>query len=176
MKEVVLYIAMSLDGYIADAEGGVNWLAGDNSDPDNPGSYGDFVNEVDTVVLGYKTYNQIVTELSPDNWVYAGKKSYVLTHRELESADEIIFVNEDAAALIERMKLEDGGKIWICGGAAIANRLIEANLIDRYHISVMPIILGDGVKLFDVQSKSLELKLTSVKSYNGICDLVYVRR
>ena len=82
MRKVVIYIAMSLDGYIADKNGSVSWLGGDGSDKDNFGSYPEFIETVDTVILGYTTYNQIVTELSPDVWPYDGKATYVPTHRD----------------------------------------------------------------------------------------------
>ncbi len=93
MCKVILYIAMSLDGYIADRDGGVAWLDGDGSDCGHPGSYPDFIQTVDTVVLGYRTYHQIISELSPENWVYRGLKSYVFTHRKLLSTEEILFTD-----------------------------------------------------------------------------------
>ncbi len=173
MRKVVLFIANSLDGYIADRENGVAWLTGDGSDSDNMGSYPTFIESIDTVILGYSTYNQIVTELSPDNWVYAGKTTYVLTSRDIKSDnDEIIITNGDLGDLIRELKQQDGKDIWICGGANIANQLIEQNLIDIYHIAVIPIILGGGIKLFTAD-KTIPLKLKSTESYNGMVDLVY---
>ena len=86
MRKVISYIAMSIDCYIADKDGSVSWLSGDGSDPENGGSYNDFIGTVDTVILGYKTYNQIVTELSPEAWVYADKMRYVITHKNIKKS------------------------------------------------------------------------------------------
>lgn len=173
MGKVVLYIAMSLDGCIADENGGVAWLGGDGSDNENMGSYPEFIKTVGTVILGYKTYRQIVTELSPDNWIYAGKKSYVITHNKLASTDAIIFTDSSVDKLIKQLKSENEKNIWICGGASIVNQLISLNLIDEFCISIVPIILGRGIRLFDIQKCETKLKLISTHSYNGITDLVY---
>ena len=168
---------MSLDGYIADTAGGVAWLGGDGSGgADDMGSYPQFISTVDTVVMGYKTYHQIVTELSPGNWFYKGKTSYVLTHRSETSTDEIIFVRESAGALIKTLRAKDGKSIWICGGADVANQLIALDLIDRYHITVIPTILGGGVRLFGAHSAARPLRLVSTACYGGMTDLVYERR
>lgn len=67
MKKIKLFIAMSFDGYIADCNGGVGWLSGHWSDEENMDSYSAFVEDIDTIIMGYNTYNQIVTELSPKN-------------------------------------------------------------------------------------------------------------
>lgn len=80
---------MSLDGYIADSKGSVNWLTGQGND-DNVDSYSEFVKDIDTVIMGWNTYHQIVTELSPNEWVYNDFKSYVLTHKAKTSSDKII--------------------------------------------------------------------------------------
>ena len=176
MREVILYIAVSLDGYIADAQGSVEWLSGDDSMPNAAGSYPKFIKSIDTIILGYSTYHQIVTELSPERWVYEGMKSYILTHRTERLSDEIIFTNENLKDLLTRLKMDSGKDIWICGGANIANQLIDLDLIDRYHISVVPTILGDGIPLFKKRNREIKLKLISTKSYNGITDLVYERR
>jgi dihydrofolate reductase len=176
MRNTVLYIAISLDGYIADMKGSVDWLAGDGSQADAEGSYFQFLKKIDTVVLGYSTYHQITTELSPDKWAYEGMKSYVLTHRTQQSTEEIIFTDENIETLMTTLKSVEGKDIWICGGANIVNQFIDQNLIDRYHISVIPVILGNGIPLFQKQNKDIKLKLISTESYNGITDLVYERR
>lgn len=117
MREVVLYIGMSLDGFIADPAGGVDWMQGDGSEPEHPGSYPEFFRTVDTVLLGYRTYRQITTELSPDTWAYSGKKTYVLTHRTLPPQEEIVFTDLPAGELLKKLKQQDGERIWVCGGA-----------------------------------------------------------
>ncbi len=174
--KVKLYIAMSLDGYVADIKSGVDFLKGDGSDEDNFGSYTEFYDSIDTVILGHNTYQQIKTELSPDEWPYEGKSSYVLTNKKIDNTDNIIFTNEDIIKLIDKLKKENGKGVWICGGANIVNQFHEKGLIDQYIISVIPTILGDGIKLFAKHDLETKLKLISTKSYNGIVDLIYEKR
>lgn len=171
MRKVILYIAMSLDGYIADINGKVDWLCGDGSDAQNIGSYDSFYKTIDTIIMGYSTYHQIVNELSPDNWVYNDRMTYVITHKQLPDKHNIVFRN-NLHKLITELKLQDGKDIWICGGADVANQLIELGLIDRYHISVIPSILCDGIRLFRNKADA-GLKLVSTNAYNGIVDLIY---
>lgn len=176
MRKVVLYIAMSIDGYIADADGRVDWLEGDGSQPENRGTYDDFYGGVDCVIMGSKTYDQIVNELSPGLWPYKGRQCYVVSSRKILSAEDVSFTSEPLDELIGRLKLDKGRDIWICGGATIAQQLIDLDLIDRYHISVIPTILGSGKALFGERSKQLPLELVATHTYNGITDLVYERR
>lgn len=173
MRKVVLYIAKSLDGYIADFKGDVDWLTGQDEENTDPGSYPEFIKTVDTVILGYKTYHQVTTELSPDSWVYSGMKSYVVTSKKIESTDEIIFTNENLTDLISRLKKQEGKDIWICGGASIVNQLLGLNLIDEFYISIIPTILGSGIRLFEEHNKEIKLELINTRNYNGIVDLQY---
>lgn len=76
MRSVILYIAMSLDGYIADREGGVDWLAGQEPGQDMPDSYNTLLERIDTVLLGWNTYHQLTTQLSPEQWPYEGLDCY----------------------------------------------------------------------------------------------------
>lgn len=94
MRKVTLFIAMSLDGYVADEKGGVDWLAGQDPAAGDGDSYSRFVEGIDTVIMGWNTYHQVVTELSPDAWVYEGLESYVLTHKALPSQRGITFTDE----------------------------------------------------------------------------------
>ncbi len=176
MKKVILFIAVSLDGYISDKNGGVSWLEGDGSEPENAGSYRGFYETIDTVIMGRNTYDQIVGELSPDDWPYKDKMSYIITHKPQKNKDNICFINSDLTELISKLKSEDGKNIWICGGASIVSQLMKANLIDRFHLSVIPCIVGHGIKLFEGLDHALSLKLTDVKKYNGIVDLIYEKR
>jgi len=176
MRKVVLFIAMSLDGYIADVHGGIGWLEGQEAGEDDMVSYEEFVRNVDTVIMGANTYRQLVTELSPDEWVYSDFTSYIVTHDPKESTDRIRFTDESPCQLVERLKKEAGKDIWICGGASIVKQLMQQDLIERYYINVIPTILGNGIRLFDTSEKKMKLKLISTRSYNGITDLVYERR
>lgn len=176
MRKVILFIAMSLDGYIADIHGGTGWLEGQASGENDMVSYEEFIQHIDTVMMGANTYRQLVTELSPNEWVYADLTSYIITRHPKESTEQIRFTEEDPCQLVNRLKREAGKDIWICGGASIVNQLMRADLIDQYYINVIPTILGNGIRLFDTMENELKLKLISTRSYNGITDLVYERR
>ena len=176
MRKIVLFIAMSLDGYIADSNGGVGWLGGERAEENDMGSYEEFIKDIDTVIMGAATYRQIVMELSPDEWMYPDFTSYIITHHPEQSSDQIRFTTENAAQLVSRLRAEPGKDIWICGGASIVRQLVQSGLIDKYTINVMPTILGGGIRLFDTAQQEIKLKLIQTKSYNGITDLVYERR
>lgn len=176
MRKVVLYIAMSLDGYIADERGSVNWLRGQDINVENIDTYSVFVQNVDTVIMGWDTYHQIVTELSPEEWVYSDLISYVVTHRNLPSKNAIFFTGKSPCDLVKELKSKDGKDIWICGGASIVQQLMETDLIDEYYISVIPTILGSGIRLFGTVRDEIKLKLISTQTYNGIVELIYTRR
>ena len=176
MGKSVLYLAMSVDGYIADEGGGVGWLAGDGSEPDAPGSFPVFWDTVGAVIMGWNTYHQIVTELAPDSWPYKGRPCYVVTHRQETDQANIFFWNGDLATLVDKLKTEREGGIWICGGAEIIRPLIEEDLIDIYRISVIPVLLGGGKVLFDPVERPLALRLTGYQQGNGIVELTYTRR
>ena len=176
MRKVVLFIAMSLDGYIADLNGSVDWLNGQRDEVENEDTYSEFVKDIDTVVMGWKTYYQVVTELSPSEWVYSDFISYVITHKERTSTDKIRFIHESPSNLVRRLKEEDGKDIWICGGASIVQQLMQDGLIDKFYISIITTILGSGVRLFGPLDVELKLKLMENRNYNGIMEVIYEKR
>lgn len=177
MRKVVLFIAMSLDGYIASPDGGIDWLAGEDAASSDFGSYERFIAGVSDVVMGYNTYHQLTTELMPGAWPYAAQRTHVLTHKKGEAPQEgVSFTDEPVGTLIARLKTEPGGEIWICGGASVANQCMRAGLIDRYHINMIPVLRGAGIRLFARLAEAVPLKLLSTDSYNGIVDLVYAPR
>lgn len=108
MRKAVLFIAMSLDGYIADRGGKVDWLMGQDNDAETTDSYADFEKNIDTVIMGWKTYHQVATELSPEQWVYENLQSYVLTHRDCPSTNSITFTSIDPRSLVKKLKAGKG--------------------------------------------------------------------
>lgn len=176
MRKVCLFIAMSLDGYIADRNGGVDWLHGHGNEDENFDSYSAFAETIDTVIMGWNTYHQIVTELFPKEWVYQAFTTYVITHRRHSSSDKIRFVNADPVALVKQLKEENGKDIWICGGANLIGQLLKEDCIDVYDITVIPTLLGSGIRLFANETREIPLRLQSTRSYNGMTDLIYTRR
>ncbi len=176
MREIVLFIAMSLDGYIADSGGGVDWPGGQGDSGEDFDAYTAFVEDIDTVVMGHNTYRQIVTELSPDEWVYDRFTTYVVTHGEYASRKNIRFVNTSPAALVRELRNKSGKDIWVCGGDDIVRQLTAEDMIDRYYITVIPTLLGSGLRLFEGIEHEIKLRLVKARSYNGMTDLIYVRR
>lgn len=175
MKKISLFIAMSLDGYIADSNGSINWLVGQGND-DNIDAYSEFVKDVDTVIMGWNTYHQIVTELSPNEWVYDNLTTYVVTHNEEASAGTIHFTSKNPIELIKKLREENGKGIWICGGANLIQQLVKEDIIDCYYITIIPTILGSGIRLFEKADHEIKLRLIKTQSYNGMTDLVYIKR
>ena len=177
MRKIILYIAMSLDGYIADEKGGVDWLVGEKIAEFPNESYRQFISRIDTIIMGYRTYHQIITELSKDKWYYQGYKSYILTHQNIfEYRDDILFRNEDIQHLLLQLCNEEGKDIWICGGADIVHQCLQYDLIDEFYITIIPTLLGKGIPLFQCFDKSIPLQLVSHTDDNGMIELVYKKR
>ena len=176
MRRVILYIGISVDGYIADSDGKVDWMVGQDPSFNDLDSYDSFVQQVDTVLMGANTYQQIISELSPEKWVYAGLTSYIFTREKQKSTSNIIFTRRDPYELIDELKRKNGKDIWICGGAQLIQSLLCRDAIDVFIFSVIPTVLGDGLRLFDKMDREIKLKLKNMQSRNGIVELVYERK
>lgn len=176
MRKVILFIALSLDGYIADNNGDVDWLHGHGDDSNNPDTYSEFIKDIDTVLMGWNTYHQVRTELSPNKWVYEDLQSYVFTHRQETSTDNIHFTAEQPAELVKQLKQQSGKNIWICGGASLVQQLAQQNLIDEYYLTIVPTLLGQGIRLFNTLPNPIKLRLLETKSYNGFNELRYQQK
>lgn len=180
-RKVILYIGVSLDGFIADKDGSVDWLSGEETANVNENttqdmsSYDELLKGIDTIIMGMTTYTQVVTELSPDVWPYQGIKSYIVTSKQEKDKEDIFFVNRNVSDLVKKLKEEEGKDIWVVGGANIANQLIKDDLIDEYRITTLPIILGDGIRLFEQGNKTISLRLDCVKQYGDTVLSIYSR-
>ena len=174
MRTATLMIAMSLDGYIADRQRSVAWLPEEQEE--GSGSYEDFIRGIDTVVMARNTYHQVVTELSPGRWPYAGLECWVATHRNVPPRPGIRFFSGDLARQVRELKGQEGRGIWICGGAGVARQMLEADLVDCLDISVVPVLLGGGVRLFSESERPMPLQLqAAAAAAGGMARLVFRR-
>lgn len=170
MATVVLYIATSLDGFIARKDGSVDWLFSD----DDYG-YSEFLKSIDCLMMGRKTYEQILT-FGP--WPYSGKRCYVFTSQGLKAdQDEISFVTGNPKIVIGEIEETAADKVWLVGGAELTAAFLRQRLIDEYILSVHPLILGEGVPLFIPPNPEEELKLMGVRHYpSGLLQVHYKRK
>lgn len=174
MSKVKLFIAMSLDGFIATELGSIDWL---NQFPqvevDN--SYENFYSSIGNVIMGSTTYRQITEELA-DVYPYADSKSYVLTSQKFDHTDGVVFLNKDVSDVIDDIKKENDEDIWIVGGSSIVKPLVEKNEIDEYIIAVTPIILGNGIPLFKEMEQFVMLTLVDSYRKNHLVYLHYEKK
>lgn len=164
-----------MDGYIAKEDGRIDWLEDvEMTEADN--SYEQFYGGVDTVIMGRTTYDQVTTELSPEVYPYEDVTSYIMTSREADKRENCHFVTGSVIELVKKLKEEEGEDIWIVGGNGLIQPLVEANLIDEYQITLIPIILGKGIPLFNEMEEPLKLKAVSSHCKNGMMTTIYKRK
>ncbi len=174
MRKVILYIAQSLDGYIARADGNLDWLPQQISEKMNK-FYSEFSQQVDTILMGRKTYDQIVTVLSPNQWPYPNKTSYVWTSTKKDSLNNsVYFIDTDLVTFVKELKQQEGENIWVLGGGSLITELIKNNLIDEYSITIVPVILGEGISLFPYDNKNtIFLEMKECFEENGMIQTCY---
>ena len=171
MAKVTLYIAISLDGYIAREDGAIDWLSVVEQTGEDYG-YAAFYDTVDAVVLGRKTYEQV---LGFDEWLNPRKPAFVVTHQSLTSdRDDVFFVSESADHVMQKIIDQGYQHIWLIGGGGLNGAFLQHDLIDEYIISVIPIILGKGIRLFESSTDEQLLTLQSSQSYpSGLVQMHY---
>lgn len=174
-RKVILYIAQSLDGYIANTDGSLDWLPQDMGNGRLADFYGTLMERIDTVAMGRHTYDHIVTELSPNTWPYPNQKSYVWTTKSLSHPD-CIGIQENLPTFIKNFHTEQGKDLWIVGGANFAQEWIKQDFIDEYIINIVPIILGEGIPLFKKINFRINLELIDTISEMGITQLHYLKK
>ncbi|MBC1211365.1 dihydrofolate reductase [Listeria booriae] len=175
-REVILYIAVSVDGYIAEADGSIGFLEDTEVIVDEETSYQELLDKIDTVVLGRTTYDQLVNELAPGNYPYTEQTSYIITSHPDTNTEKLVFTSEDPVELVCNLKSVDGKAIWIVGGSSIIAPLVEANLIDSYVITTIPVLLGKGIPLFAEFEGPVSLKVDRVDVNNGLVYTYYSKK
>lgn len=176
MSLLRVYIAASVDGYIADADGGVAWL-----DPyfTEEVDFAGFSATIGATVMGRRTFDQALTF---EQWQPPSERTVVLTHRPLDNApDGVEPFAGDVRQLADELRhqmAEVGKDVWLMGGGECIRPFHEAGLVDRWELYVIPVLLGAGIPLFPAgEPTGVDLKVTRTETYgNGIVEVWYEPR
>jgi len=171
VRPLLLNLTTSLDGFIADTGGGIDWLAPPPADV--PADYVALMEVVDTLVMGRATYETSLA-LEGGTELFAGKRVIVFTSRaDLTPLPGVEFVSTSPEEYVAALKAGEGGTIWLFGGGQLATALSGAGLVDEYLIAIQPILLGDGIPLWRSPHARTRLERASAQVWAG--DLVVVR-
>ena len=167
-RKVVLYIGISLDGYIATKNDSLEWLLNTPGCGDN--GFGEFYDTVETIIMGRRTYDWIM-EQENGRFPYIGKECYVYTNQATDNTEHVVFTSKKPEDLIAGLKKE-GKKIWIVGGSQIIDLVRKKKLIDEYILSIAPVILGEGIPLF-CEGERENLVFDKVRTFGQFIEVSY---
>lgn len=172
-RKLFLFIAMSLDGFIAKQDGDIGFLSQVETEGEDYG-YSTFIESVDTIILGRKTYDKILS--MGIDWPYGSREVYVLTRSVKPNSGSLHFFSGELDELISRLQRLEGKHIYCDGGSETIHQLLEKDLIDEMIISIIPHLLGDGIALFKGGLPEKRLQFRSAESFEkGLVQLHYNR-
>jgi dihydrofolate reductase len=177
---VTIHMAASLDGFIARKDGRLDWLEtsdefadGDILDPEFVET---FLKTIDCYVMGSRTYETAFNfDAKGLGWAYGDKPVFVLTSRELpRTRDTIEFYSGDLAQFVNRRLRPTFRTIWFVGGGVVSGECLRLGLADEVRYSILPILIGDGIRFFEKLDRDVALHPTEVKAYkSGTVALCY---
>jgi dihydrofolate reductase len=169
MRRIRYSVAMSLDGFIATEDGGYDWIPADDGI-----DFGRFLSKIDTLLMGRRTYE--TTTASPEGARLLDDRDVVVVSTTLVPASHpgVTVVSHDIAGEIRRLKERPGKDIWLFGGGVLFRALLEAGLVDRVEVGVIPALLGAGIPLLPGSENPAPLRLHSSETFDsGIVLLKY---
>ena len=183
-SRVTIHMVASLDGFIARKDGSVDWLetsdefaGGETMDPEFIDA---FLKTIDCYVMGSRTYEAALSfEAKGFGWAYGDKPVFVLTRRELlRRRDTVEFYSGDLTQFVNERLRPAFRSIWFVGGGVLSGECLRLELADEVRYSILPILIGEGIRFFDKLNRDVALHLTEVKAYkSGTVALRYeVRR
>ncbi len=167
-----VYVGLSLDGFIARPDGGIDWLDRLPDDPaDGDYGYGEFIVTVDALVMGRNTFD---LAMSFEAWPYGELPVFVLTHRAIEVAPATVeAVAGTPHEVAERLAARGIQHVYIDGGQ-VCRQWLRAGLVQRMVLTRLPVLLGDGIPLFGALEGDLWWRLVSTRTFaNGLVQMSY---
>jgi len=167
-RKVVVYIGISLDGYIATKEDSLEWLLNTKGSGNN--GFGEFYDTVETIIMGKRTYDWIMNQEN-GKFPYVGKECYVYSTQRLKNTEHVNFTSQSPELLLAGMK-QERKKIWIVGGSQIIDLFRKKHLVDEYILNISPVILGEGIPLF-CEGESEKLAMDRVRTFGQFVEISY---
>lgn len=138
--------------------------------------YASFIENIDTLIIGRKTYDYVLRHIGAAHYDNGERDVYVITRTPRPASGRSQFYNGSLPELIQRLKAGNGKNIYCDGGAEVIHELLLHDLIDEYIISVIPVLLGDGTRLFKDGRPEQSIELISAKTFDtGLTQLHYKR-
>lgn len=167
--KISIYIASSIDGYIARKDGNLDWLQYGHTGNEDYG-FKKFTSTIDAVIMGKNTY-EVVSSF--DEWAYKDKRVIVLSNTLTEVRKETELFSGELTELLAKLHAENVKHIWIDGGITVS-KFLEAGLVDDITVSIIAMVLGSGIPLFSTMNQELRCHLVSTQSYpSGLVQLHY---
>ena len=171
-SRVTIHMAASLDGFIARKDGSVDWLETkdefETGETLTPEYIQEFLKSIDCYVMGSRTYETALGfEAKGFGWAYGDKPTFVLTNRVLPKKDSVEFCSGDLTTLFNGRLRPRYRNIWVAGGGVLAGELLRLDLADEVALSLMPVLIGDGIPFFGGLDKDVTLHLKEVKAYRS---------
>ncbi|MCR1949973.1 MULTISPECIES: dihydrofolate reductase family protein [Clostridium] len=177
-RKIILDLATTLDGFIEGKNGEVDWCI-----MDTDMGFTNFLNEIDTILYGRKSYDlwgqYIPKDEDSDNekeiWALIhSKEKYVFSRTKIGTGNQATFIKENILEEVKKLKNKPGKDIWLYGGASLITTFINLGLIDEFRLSVHPVILGEGKALFTDIKQRLNLKMVNARAFSsGVVQLIY---
>jgi dihydrofolate reductase len=172
-RKVIVFIAMSADGFIAGPDDDLSWLSVVETPGEDYG-YGDFIQTVDTVIMGRKTYDKVLT--FGTGFPHKERKCFVVTRTRAGKDENVEYYNGQLPHLIALLQSQEGKHIFCDGGSEVISELMNHDLIDRFIISIIPVFLGSGTLLFRNGRTRQNLRLQQSTTFpSGLIQISYDR-
>lgn len=177
-RRIILDLAVTLDGFIEGKNGEIDWCI-----MDSEMGFINFLNEIDTILYGRKSYDlwgQFTPEIADTDtekefWeLVHSKEKYVFSRTQKGNDQDVRFINDNIVEEVNKLKNKPGKDIWLYGGASLITTFINLGLVDEFSLSVHPVILGEGKPLFTDIQKRLDLKMVHTRRFSsGVVQLIY---
>ena len=177
-RKIILDLAVTLDGFIEGKNGEIDWCI---MDPDMV--FTDFLNQIDTILYGRKSYDlwgQYIpknedSDTEKEIWrLVHNKEKYVFSRTQKETNDRAIFVNDNILEEVNKLKKKSGKDIWLYGGASLITTFINLGLVDEFRLSIHPVVLGEGKPLFIDIKQRINLKMVNTRTFSsGVVQIIY---
>lgn len=176
MRKLSLFIATSLDGYIAKPNDDLSFLKLVEKEGEDYG-YTEFIATIDALIVGRKTYDFVLKEIGSAHYDNGQRDVYVITKTERPKVGRTTFYTGNLTDLVNQFKSKNGKNIYCDGGAEIINQLLQHDLIDDFTVSIIPILVGNGTRLFKDNRPEQQLEFVNSKSFDtGLLQVYYKRK